>query len=64
MDVPRARVAVLDGRRTRPVSRGSTAPDGHTLWGELAWQLGGEEGFRPGQADADATGTSPGKDTC
>jgi predicted AAA+ superfamily ATPase len=32
-----------------------------TLWGELAWQLGGAEAFALVK-DADATGTSPGKD--
>ena len=37
-------------------------PDGtkvRTLWGELAWQLGGEQGYAL-VADADVTGTSPG----
>jgi len=32
----------------------------HTLWGELAWQLGGDEGYALVK-DADTTGTSPGK---
>ena len=32
-----------------------------TLWGELAWQLGGEEAFAL-LKEADANGTSPGKD--
>jgi predicted AAA+ superfamily ATPase len=32
-----------------------------TLWGELAWQLGGSEGFALVK-EADATGTSPGKE--
>lgn len=31
----------------------------NTLWGELAWQLGGREGYEM-VADADRTGTSPG----
>ena len=31
-----------------------------TLWGDLAWQLGGAEGYAL-VADADASGTSPGK---
>jgi len=31
----------------------------HTLWGELAWQLGGTEGYAL-VADADRTGTNPG----
>jgi len=32
----------------------------HTLWGDLAWQLGGAEGYAL-VADADASATSPGK---
>ena len=32
-----------------------------TLWGELAWQLGGEEGYGLVKA-SDTTGTSPGKE--
>lgn len=32
----------------------------NTLWGELAWQLGGREGYDI-VADADRTGTSPGE---
>ena len=32
----------------------------HTLWGELAWQLGGREAYDI-IADADRTGTSPGE---
>ncbi|WPR64381.1 Swt1 family HEPN domain-containing protein [Glutamicibacter protophormiae] len=31
----------------------------HTLWGELAWQLGGAEGYSM-VADSDRTGTNPG----
>jgi predicted AAA+ superfamily ATPase len=31
-----------------------------TLWGDLAWQLGKAEGYAL-VADADASGTSPGK---
>ena len=37
-------------------------PDGtevRTLWGELAWQLGGADGYEL-VAEADRTGTSPG----
>ncbi|TAK35630.1 MAG: ATP-binding protein [Chloroflexota bacterium] len=62
MDVPRARVAVLDGNAHapgQPWSHGSHSV--RTLWGELAWQLGGEEAFALIK-EADATGTSPGKD--
>lgn len=62
MDVPQARVAVLDGTAHAP---GQAWKHGKqtikTLWGELAWQLGGSEGFALVK-DADTTGTSPGKD--
>jgi predicted AAA+ superfamily ATPase len=62
MDVPQARVAVLDGTAHAP---GQAWKHGKqtikTLWGELAWQLGGSEGYALVK-DADATGTSPGKD--
>ena len=62
MDVPQARVAVLDGTAHAPGSRGSTASTTiKTLWGELAWQLGGGDGFALVK-EADATGTSPGKE--
>lgn len=61
MDMPRARVAVLDGHAHAP---GQPWQHGRqricTLWGELAWQLGGEDGFQLVR-EADATGTSPGK---
>ena len=58
---PKARTAVLVGQRSRPGSP-HEKPDGtkvHTLWGELAWQLGGAEGYAL-VADADRTGTNPG----
>jgi predicted AAA+ superfamily ATPase len=62
MDVPKARVAVLDGTSLSP---GQPWKHGkqqiNTLWGELAWQLGGEEGLDLVKI-ADANGTSPGKD--
>jgi uncharacterized protein len=62
MDVPRARVAVLDGTARAP---GQAWKHGKqtvkTLWGELGWQLGGAEGFAIVK-DADSTGTSPGKE--
>ena len=61
-DVPQAHVAVLDGSALAP---GQTWKRGKqpikTLWGELAWQLGGSEAFALIK-DADQTGTSPGKD--
>lgn len=61
MNVPQSRVAVIDG-----VSHSPGQPWLHgkqkirTLWGELAWQLGGEEGYLLVK-QADETGTSPGK---
>jgi uncharacterized protein len=61
-DVPQARVAVLDGSAHapgQPWKRGKQPIK--TLWGELAWQLGGGEAFSMIK-DADLTGTSPGKD--
>src|SRR5690606_11458415 len=63
MDVPKARVAVLDGTAHapgQPWAHGDARV--RTLWGELAWQLGGEEGLALVR-EADATGTSPGKET-
>jgi hypothetical protein len=62
MDVPKSRIAVLDGTNLapgQPWKQGSQTIN--TLWGELAWQLGGETGFALVK-DADANGTSPGKD--
>ncbi|MEJ5209330.1 DUF499 domain-containing protein [Denitratimonas sp. CY0512] len=61
MQLPAAKVVVLDGIRLSPSQ--PRMVDGHslrTLWGELAWQLGGAEGYAR-VADADASGTSPGK---
>ena len=60
-ELPRARIAVLDGIRSspnQPVVRDGQAIS--TLWGDLAWQLGRAEGYAL-VADADASGTSPGK---
>lgn len=60
-ELPRARIAVLDGIKSspnQPVKRDGQAV--RTLWGDLAWQLGGAEGYAL-VADADASGTSPGK---
>jgi uncharacterized protein len=62
MDVPRAKVAILDGTDRSPGQawkRGKLTIN--TLWGELAWQLGGSEGYELVRA-ADTSGTSPGKD--
>ncbi len=62
MDVPQAGVAVIDGTAHapgQPWKHGRTTIK--TLWGELAWQLGGSDGFALVK-DSDANGTSPGKD--
>jgi predicted AAA+ superfamily ATPase len=60
-ELPRARVAVLDGIKSspnQPIKRDGQVV--RTLWGDLAWQLGGAEGYAL-VADADTSGTSPGK---
>jgi len=62
LDVPQAQIAVLDGTAHAP---GQPWKHGkqtiRTLWGELAWQLGKADGFELVK-EADASGTSPGKD--
>ena len=62
MDVPKARVAVIDGTNLSP---GQPWKNGRktirTLWGELAFQLGGESGYAM-LKEADENGTSPGKE--
>ena len=58
---PAAQRAVLVGTALSP-GRAETKPDGtvvRTLWGEMAWQLGGPDGYSM-VAEADKTGTSPG----
>ncbi|MCX4151756.1 MULTISPECIES: ATP-binding protein [Paraburkholderia] len=65
-ELPRARVAVLDGINLSPNqpktrTSGATKVKVNTLWGELAWQLGGVEGYERVR-DADDSGTSPGKE--
>lgn len=60
--VPKSTIAVLDGIKLSPNQPRQV--DGamlRTLWGELAWQLGGASAYAK-VADADASGTSPGKD--
>jgi predicted AAA+ superfamily ATPase len=60
-ELPRARIAVLDGIKSSPNQ--PEVRDGQsirTLWGDLAWQLGKADGYAL-VADADASGTSPGK---
>ncbi len=61
MDVPKAKVAVIDGTAVspgQPWKHGRTTIN--TLWGELAWQLGGSDGLAMVK-EADANGASPGK---
>ena len=62
-EAPKAKVVVLDGIKLSPSQpRKVDGASINTLWGELAWQLGGSDGFAL-VAEADRTGTSPGKDT-
>jgi predicted AAA+ superfamily ATPase len=59
--VPTARRVVLVGNKISP-GNPTIKPDGtvvRTLWGELAWQLGGKPAFARIQAD-DENATSPG----
>ena len=59
--LPSVRRVVLVGNKISP-GNPSTKPDGttvRTLWGELAWQLGGKNAFQRVQAD-DENATSPG----
>ena len=63
VELPKANIAVIDGVNlsvSEPRDHGDVKT--HTLWGELAWQLGGEEGYTLVES-ADKTGTSPGKET-
>ncbi len=61
--LPKTRHAVLVGSALSP---GDTRPkpddiETRTLWGEMAWQLGGKEGYAL-VAESDRNGTSPGSD--
>lgn len=61
-DVPRARVAVLVGTSLDP--QGRMVEEGvriNTLWGELAYQLGGKQGYEI-IAESDKARTAPGKE--
>ena len=62
MELPQARVVVIDGNNfgpSQPVKRGTIQV--HTLWGELAWQLGGQEAYEE-LRESDENGTAPGKE--
>ena len=61
-DLPSAKVAVIDGIKlspSQPQQHGNVTAN--TIWGELAWQLLGDEGYSM-VAQSDADGTSPGKE--
>jgi len=60
-NLPAVRRVVLVGNKISP-GNPATKPDGtrvHTLWGELAWQLGGREAYERIRAD-DERATNPG----
>ena len=62
-ELPQANIAVLDGVNlldlaSKPRKHGKVVVK--TIWGELAWQLGGEECFAMIK-EADENGTAPGK---
>ena len=59
--IPQVRRAALVGTRLAPgqVSVKRDGTEVATLWGELAWQLAGRDGYEL-VAEADRTGTSPG----
>lgn len=62
-ELPKARIAVLDGVDLLSLASKPRVHDGctvRTLWGELAWQLGGEASYEFVK-EADLTGTAPGK---
>ncbi len=60
--LPNAKIAVIDGVKLSPSQpQHHGAVTANTIWGELAWQLLGEDGYRM-VADSDADGTSPGKE--
>lgn len=62
-EIKQANRSVLVGTALSP-GKAETKDDGtviNTLWGRMAWQLGGKEGFDM-IAEMDANGTSPGSD--
>ncbi len=63
VDLPEANIAVLVGTALDP-ARPREYPDAtaRTLWGELAYQLGGVEGYRMVE-QSDVKGVSPGANT-
>ncbi|MBN1247680.1 MAG: ATP-binding protein, partial [Anaerolineae bacterium] len=63
MDLPEANIAVLVGTALGP-DHPREYPDAivHTLWSEMAYQVGGAQGYAL-VAQADQAGVSPGSDT-
>jgi hypothetical protein len=61
--LPQSKRAVLVGTMLSPaeVRKKADSTQIHTLWGELAWQLGGKDGYKL-VADEDARGISPGSE--
>ncbi len=61
-ELPQAKIAVIDGVNHAPNQpKNYTGQKIHTLWGELAFQLAGADGYAL-VSEADASGTSPSKD--
>jgi predicted AAA+ superfamily ATPase len=60
-ELPKAKLVVLDGNQLAPnIPRKHGKIMVRTMWGELAWQLGGDSAYEQIRA-ADESGTSPGK---
>lgn len=61
-DLPQARIAVIDGVQLSPSEpRKRSKLEINTLWGELAFELLGEDGYRMVEK-SDKAGVSPGKE--
>jgi hypothetical protein len=60
--VPQAKIAVFVGQKFDPRGGDDGTPLRKTPWGEIAWQLAGEPGFRL-VAEKDLSGEAPGGDT-
>lgn len=61
-ELPKVRSAVIVGNRTIPIATPQKREPGvtvNTLWGEIAYQLGGREGYEMVR-EADVSATSPG----
>ena len=60
--LPHANIVVLDGNQLSPnMPKVRDGVSVRTIWGELAWQLGGKAAYEQVRG-ADESGTSPGKD--